>query len=566
MINHKQLQSEAGSAAFGRGIGYFQSGFVGALRVHKHGVQAKVSGQRQYQVRLTWSDGFDYHCNCPMGVQGDCCKHCVAVGLAWLDRDAESDSTVESEDERIRNWLESRKKQQLISMIMEASESDDQLFKRLSLMASASSLDLNALKQSISNTIATDYIDYYEMNSYVDELSSVTDLLESLLDDGHASEVQQLSLYAVDCMAEAFESMDDSDGAAASEMESWQEIHFRACQAAPPATDEQREELANMLFERELNADWDEFYACAETYADLLGEAGIAEFKRLVEQAWEKLPVLMPGKKEEYRHDRFRVTSMMESLAKLSGDVDVQVAIKARDLSRPYYFLQIAELLAKANRFDEALDWAEKGVAAFEREPDSRLEAYLAELYAQRQAFGKAVGIAWKPFVRQPSLRSWDTLKAFSSKAKVWESEWRQQALDHIRHQINEDKKRGVTRWHKPDHSLLVQIFLHEDEVESAWLEANEGDCSADLWKRLGEKLGDSEPLQATFCWQQLVEPLINRKNNGAYSEAVRMMVTIGQWMKQADKEHAFRLWIQEIRMRHKPKRNLMKAMNEKKL
>jgi len=566
VINRKQLQSQAGSAAFGRGEGYFESGLVGSLRLHKDGVQAKVSGSYPYRVRLDWRNGFDYRCNCPMGVQGDCCKHCVAVGLAWLSRDAESDSTVDSEDERIRRWLESKKKKQLISMIMEASESDDQLFKRLSLMASASSLDLTALKQSISNTIETDYIDYYEMNSYVDELSSVTDLLESLLVDGHASEVQELSLHAVDCMAEAFENMDDSDGMAASEMECWQEIHFRACQAAPPATDAQREELANMLFEREVNAEWDEFYGSVETYADLLGEAGIAEFTLLVEQAWEKIPVLMPGKKEEYRHDRLKVTSMMESLAKLDGDVDAQIAIKARDLSLPYYFLQIAELLAKANRFDEALDWAEKGVAAFEREPDSRLEEYLAELYTQRKAFGKAVAIIWNVFERQPSVHSWGTLKLFSSKANEWGNKWRQQALDHIRHQISEDKKRGATRWYKPDHSLLVQIFLHENEVESAWLEANEGDCSADLWKRLGEKLGDSEPLQATFCWQRLVEPIINRKNNASYVEAVQMMLAIGAWMKRADKENAFEHWVQEVRMRHRPKRNLMKIMNEEKL
>jgi len=122
VINRKQLQSEAGTGAFGRGIGYFQSGFVGALRVHKHGVQAKVSGQHQYQVRLDWGDSFDYRCNCPMGVQGDCCKHCVAVGLAWLERGKELNNNIESEDKRIRRWLEGREKQELISMIMAASD------------------------------------------------------------------------------------------------------------------------------------------------------------------------------------------------------------------------------------------------------------------------------------------------------------------------------------------------------------------------------------------------------------------------------------------------------------
>ncbi|MDX8390145.1 MAG: hypothetical protein R8M38_06610, partial [Mariprofundaceae bacterium] len=60
---------------------------------------------------------------------------------------------------------------------------DDLLFKRLSLKASASTLDLNALKKSISSSIEVDYIDYGGMSSYVDKLGDVTAMLKSLLED-----------------------------------------------------------------------------------------------------------------------------------------------------------------------------------------------------------------------------------------------------------------------------------------------------------------------------------------------------------------------------------------------
>jgi len=565
-MNRKQLKSHAGATAFGRGEGYYETGRVGNLRFHTHGVQAKVSGRHVYQVRLDWSDGFDYRCNCPMGEQGDCCKHCVAVGLAWLNNDKKPDMTMESEDERIRNWLESREKQALIEIIMEASESDEALFKRLSLKASASSLDLNALKQSIRNTVETDFIDYYHMSSYVDELGDVTKMLESLLDDGYAAEVQELALHAVDCMKNAYNMIDDSDGGAGYEMECWQEIHLRASEAAAPENDAEREILADTLFEREIHSELDEFYGSAEKYAGLLGRAGMTRFRTLAEQAWNKLPALKPGEKEDYRGGRYRITSMMESLARTSGSVDDLVAIKARDLSRAYHFLQIAEMLGKAKRFDEALAWAEKGVAAFAADPDSRLEEYLAELYKQRKDFDKAVAIVWNIFERQPSLHSWETLKVFSNKANNWKGEWRQRALDHVRHYIAQDKKRGGTYFRKPDHSLLVEIFLHEKEVESAWKEADAGGCNTGLWLSLGEKLGKNDPLRAASCWQRLVEPIINRKKNDAYAEAVRMMLTIGQWMAEADKEAAFQQWIQEIRLNHRPKRNLMKLMDGKKL
>ena len=57
----------------------------------------------------------------------------------------------------------------------------------------------------------------------------------------------------------------------------------------------------------------------------------------------------------------------MESLARVSGDIDELVAIKAKDLSSAYQFLRIAEILLGAGRKDEALTWAERGLTAFSR-------------------------------------------------------------------------------------------------------------------------------------------------------------------------------------------------------
>lgn len=454
MINRNTLQSEAGKAAFGRGEEYFESGRVGSLRHFTNGVQAMVSGQQRYQVRLAWNGGFDYSCNCPMGREGDCCKHCVAVGLAWLGRDKMPESAMESEESAIRNWLERRKKQELVSIIMDASESDDRLFKRLLLKASASTLDLNALKQSISVSIDVDDLDYSEMRDHVEALGNVTDMLESLLEDGYAQEVRALALHAIDCMEEAYNHIGvDADY----EMQCWQRIHLRACEAAPPATDAAREELAAELFEREAGSEWETFYGRIEQYAGLLGEAGMAEYRGLVQQAWEKLPVLKPGAEKSYQDNRFRISSMMESLARLSGDVDALLAVKARDLSGTYRFLQIAEILKQAGRIDEAVSWAEKGVAAFAKQPDSRLEASLAELYAQQKHFDKAMAFAWKPFERQPSLHHWQLLKDISTQAESWDGEWRQRALDEIRRQIATEKNSGGYCWRKPDATYARQ-------------------------------------------------------------------------------------------------------------
>ena len=41
-------------------------------------------------VELTWGEqGMDHSCDCPLGLDGEFCKHC-ATALAWLNRPAKT--------------------------------------------------------------------------------------------------------------------------------------------------------------------------------------------------------------------------------------------------------------------------------------------------------------------------------------------------------------------------------------------------------------------------------------------------------------------------------------------
>ncbi len=69
-------------------------------------------------------------------------------------------------------------------------------------------------------------------------------------------------------------------------------------------------------------------------------------------------------------HARFRITRIMETLARQSGDLSKLVEVLSRDQSTEYHFLQIAEEYKKAGRDDLAVRWAEKGVGAFPHRTD----------------------------------------------------------------------------------------------------------------------------------------------------------------------------------------------------
>src|SRR5262245_65949612 len=94
----------------------------------------------------------------------------------------------------------------------------------------------------------------------------------------------------------------------------------------------------------------------------------------LAEAEWAKVPALRPGEDDSEKYGkRFRMTHIMETLARRTGDMEAVVAVKKRDLSLAYHYLQIAETYKNARKHDLALEWAERGVKAFPKRTDSRL-------------------------------------------------------------------------------------------------------------------------------------------------------------------------------------------------
>ncbi len=146
--------------------------------------------------------------------------------------------------------------------------------------------------------------------------------------------------------------MDDSDGYMSDILPELQDLHHGACVQVSPDP----RALARRLFEWEIKSDWEIFHGAAENYADVFGAEGLAEYRRLAESEWARVRQLGPGDSDDERYGRrFRITHMMEALARQTGDPEALVEIKRRDLSHPYSYLQIAEIYREAGRHDEAL-------------------------------------------------------------------------------------------------------------------------------------------------------------------------------------------------------------------
>jgi uncharacterized Zn finger protein len=251
----------------------------------------------------------------------------------------------------------------------------------------------------------------------------------------------------------------------------------------------------------------------------------------------------------------------MQALARHAGDTDALVAVMARDLSHPYHFLEIAECLAKAGRHAEALAWAERGHKAFAQKPDSRLVDFLADAYHRAKRDPEAIALAWEYSIGHPDLDAYQRLERCAGRAKVWKT-WREKALAHIRAELKRpDRKTGPWDGYPAGHTLLVEIFLHENDSDAALAEANCGGCTSEAWMQLAQAREKDHPSDAAAIYRRFIDATVNRANNRAYDEAAELVGKIKALMQRAGQKKEFAEWLAALREKHKAKRNFMQRI-----
>jgi len=576
ILNLHTLRRLAGSRSFDRGENYFKLGLVRSLSEYNGAITAKVKGTHTYTVKLREDDGeLDYSCTCPMGNDGAFCKHCVAAGLSGLEqkmdgkgkkaggRRGNDDVTMKD----VKGHLETLEKNVLVEMIMQQAQENDVLREKLLMQAARKTKGgrrLSSLKKIIREAIDPgDFIDYYEMGAYAAQVHNVLETLENLLKDSPA-EVIELAEYALSETETAIESVDDSDGEMGDILQRLQDLHLTACRKVKPDP----EELAARLFDRELNGQWDVFYGAAATYASVLGERGLAVYRRLAEEEWKKIKPLGPHKEEQEvrSHHRFNITHIMESLAEVSGDVESLVEVKKKDLSCAYHYLQIAELYKKSGNHDKAFEWAEEGLKVFPDRTDSRLRDFLAAEYHRRKRHDEAMKLIWADFSDQASMANFQKLKTHAERVGQWPA-WREKALDFIRKDIRRTKQSGGGRlrtWNASgSNSLLVEIFLWENDPDAAWQEAQAEGCSERLWMLLAAGREQDHPQDAIDVYKKWIDPTVEKKNNQAYEDAANLMRKIRVLMKRLNRDAEFADYLRKVKAAHKPKRNFMKLLDQ---
>jgi len=556
LITEPALEELAGDRSFARGVGYFRSGAVERLVSHNGRISARVVGTNIYTAKL-WPEGgrLDWDCTCPMGEDGEFCKHLVATGLAWLAAAGNSDTQTSSEIDAIRRFLEASDKQALVEMLLERAIDDDDLAATLLLAAQRQGMSAPAaIGETIRRAFASrDFVGYHEMPRFAAGARPISEMLREVL-KGDAKAALELSADAMKRGLKILENSDDSDGLLGEILQDIVVVHRSAAGKTPVAA----AQLAKNLFELQL-ADGFGFFEL-EQYRRALGKDGFAAYRKLAETAWKKVPPLGPGQEDDPCDDwRHQITGIMKTLANI--DVDALVDVHQRDLSEPHAYLRIAELLSKAKRHDEALKWAEAGRDAFKGQLNFPLDDFLVAEYHRRKRHDDAIALRWSRFVEQPGLHNYQALKAAADRAKGWET-MREKALAALRKpEPRASRSRQVFSLIPSGPSVLIEILLWESDPRAALTEARSKGCPSHLWLQIAKALEEQSPADAIAIYQAQIEPIVRMTNNQAYDRAADLVRRIRDLLARTGKATDIAPYLDTLRQQHKAKRNFMQRL-----
>jgi uncharacterized Zn finger protein len=536
-------------AAFGRGEAYFRDGRVDILANEPRRVLARVAGTEDYRVNLLGGgESIKGECDCPAFEDYGFCKHMVATALAANEIDSDRKSESAGVLARIRAHLGGKPNGALVAMIVELAERDQALFHKLEIASAADGADDTMLAARLSKAIdrATakrGYVEYGDVGGWAGGVDEMLDALDALV-SGHDRLLFKLAERAIDRIESAIESIDDSNGECSVLLGRARDLHIRAARGARPDP----VALAHDLFERETGDGYGTFDDAAWLYADVLGEAGLAEYRRLATEAWEKLPPLTGRDREKSEGDYFGLSGILDSFAERDGDVEARIALRAKDLSSPWRYFELAEFCLKHKGANEALRWAEEGLWTFEDAPsDARLVLFAANLLMKANRRGEAEAVLKRSFERAPDFNVYLRWREAGGEAVP------DQALALVGRRAAAETRPFLG--HPAD--LSVKILMHEGQFEGAWAMTRKHRVSRTVEEGLARAREGDYPREALNVYAQRVDELAKGGGNRAYEEAAAFVARMGRLRAPAEQT----AYVATLKERFGRRRNFVKLL-----
>lgn len=548
-----RLNEIAGQPVFERGQTYAREGRVDLLSVGPDRIVARVRGSEDYRVEITGQgDQFDCECSCPAFEREEFCKHIVAVALRAEEASSKDETAVDCFGE-IRSYLQAKDRMDLVEMILGAAERDPELLQKLQLAVAVDNSDDDGLSSHFRALIReatqlNEYVGYWQVPAWADGVNAVLDMLADIASGPRAELALEIASNAIARIEHAILEIDDSDGHGSMLLNRAQQIHLEACRAAKPDP----ETLARDLFRREMSEEFEAFEDAAIQYEEVLGEKGLAEYRRLAQETNSKLssPKGARPDDEELVVNEYRLTGILDYFAERDGDFEIRVKLRRKNLTSSWDHLRLAEFYLAHDCEEEALRQAEEALWLFEdNDPDERLVGFTADLLIKKNRKEEAEAYLWQAFRKAPSMNLYTRLQVLGGKAAS------KKALSQLRKEVADGT--NLERFWKSPSDLLVRILTGEKLYSEAWSTVREFGAMLPTTEELAKASEVTHAQDVVVYYEARVETLATAGGNSAYEEAAGLIARMAH-LRAVDEQEAF---LSDIKERHKRKRNFMKLL-----
>jgi hypothetical protein len=571
------LRELAGDKVFPRGEAYHRAGQVELLSDNGQRVLARVLGTEVYRCELTGSDRqIAGHCTCPAFTDHGFCKHLVATGLA-ANAAAGAGKTAPDRIGTIRAYLRGLGAEKLAGMLLDLAERDPSLLERLDIAATAASGDAvqvgQRLRAALRRALGTGrrFIEYREAGGWARDVLDLLDQLEALVGAGQAPIVLDLLDDLFARIGRALENVDDSDGGGSEILGRAAGIHLAACRATRP----EPRALARDLFTREMTDEWATFDGASDTYAELLGPEGLALYRQLAQEAWDKRPpgprrvgrVVVMEQADVRRHTVFHI---LDRFAERDGDVALRITLRAAALNHPHDHLRLAQFCLAEGREAEALRRAEDGAWLFDDASGEALQRFLADRFLAAGRPADALATLWRTFDRRPSA---ELYRAMAAAQGDWPDAPTRVALADRAIALVEARlsaaKGATATWDRTTWdrtglaTLLADILLAEGRLAAAWAVARAWGLPDPALRRLAEASEAAMPEDALATFASLVERQVALTNRQGYTEACQLIARMGILRARRGEEAEHRAFVTDLLRRHAAKRSFAGLLRE---
>ncbi|MCD4782963.1 MAG: hypothetical protein K8T10_03920 [Candidatus Eremiobacteraeota bacterium] len=586
-------------------------------------VIASVYGSKEYVTMIKMEDGDLSHiCSCPFEGR---CKHAVALGIEYIKKkekgenipaanirderlatlDMEWDGVIKTYGkisgepvdprDRLQKYLETKTKDELVDMIWKIADrihpARQYLFDRIELEAGSVDELVESLLQEIEEVSSeTGWRNHWNEEGYTPDYSHIREGLRALLEKGHPDRVIPLGEKIIDRGSSQIEGSND-DGETQAEIESCMPFFFKALAKSSLKPAEKIIKIIDIEFEDYLGIT----DGAIDNYFDV----------KFPVEAWSEVADILTDRledmgkeKEVYDYGSYNWSYIAGELINALENADrddeiIPLCKKEAELSGNYN--RLVKILINEGKWDEADEWARKGLKATEGKHLSAmrdLSGYYRKIQEKKGDWKELALLLAEDFFREPSLGSYNELLKVSEKAGIKE-EVRVYAL----HYLETEKKPGegiekskgknkkLPPWPLPisenfkkinSHTahgfpqffLLIDIAMKENRNNDLmhWYKGLMSSDRSFYFNNdnkfvIARLLFKSHQEFSIEILKSIPENLIDNTRSGFYGEAFEYLKKIRQILKECGREKEWDDYIESINQKHKRKRNLMKLL-----